>query len=355
MTDAPASARTTLGDAGVVRAGVIGVGYLGAFHAEKYAQLTDVELVGVFDSDSRRAREVAASTGTRAFDDQGALLAAVDAVSVAVPTASHAEVGAAVARAGVHMLVEKPLAATSEQGRRLVAAAEEAGVLLQVGHLERFNPVYEEMRSVVDHPRFIECHRLAPFAGRGVDTNVVYDVMIHDLDLVGFLTGGNLVRVEAVGVAVLSDHVDIANARLRFAGGCVANVTASRVSLKRERKLRVFQEDAYVSMDFDERRVVIARHKFGADGVRIPFDPADPASAMSAIDLEERCFEDADPLLDEIRAFVASVRSGASPRVGGPAGLAAMEMADRIVAALEEPGPASVGTPAGMPDATEDN
>ena len=268
-----------------LRVAVIGVGYLGAFHAEKYAALPDVTLKCVFDTDAPRAAVVAEKNGCRVAADIDDALADVDAVSVAVPTAAHAAVGQAAARAGVHMLVEKPLTADSASGRALVAAAAEAGVLLQVGHLERFNPVLADVHSIVADPRFIECHRLSPFAGRGGDTDVVHDVMIHDLDIIAYLVDRPLVAVDAVGVPVLSGQVDIANARLRFEGGCTANVTASRVSLKRERKLRIFQQDAYASVDFDERRVLVARRKDTA--------PADIASnPMDAIDIDERQSEE---------------------------------------------------------------
>jgi predicted dehydrogenase len=226
------------------------------------------------------------------------------------------------------MLVEKPLAADSASGRRLVEAARRSGVVLQVGHLERFNPGFEDLRRLVDRPRFLECHRLAPFAGRGIDTNVVFDVMIHDLDIIAYLVGEPVVRVEAVGVPVVSREIDIANARMRFRGGCIANVTASRVSLKRERKLRVFQEDAYFSVDFDARSAVVARRTHA-------WQPgADP---MSGIDVETRSFSGADPLAAELASFLDCVRTGAAPLVGGDDGLGALAMADLVVGALEVP------------------
>jgi predicted dehydrogenase len=226
------------------------------------------------------------------------------------------------------MLIEKPLAADTPSAKRLADAAERSGVVLQVGHLERFNAVFEEARKLIDRPRFIECHRLAPFAGRGVDTNVVFDVMIHDLDLLAFLVGEPVTRVEAVGVPVLSRHVDIANARIRFAGGCIANVTASRVSLKRERKLRVFQEDAYLSVDFDARQALIAR-RTRAEG--------SASEDARALEVETRSFEHADALGAEIDAFLACVRSGSRPAVGADEALGALALADLVVGALEVP------------------
>ncbi len=312
-----------------LRTGVIGVGYLGAFHADKYAALEDCRLVGVFDADPARAREIAARHGVRAFDSAEELVAEVDAASIAVPTRAHFEVGMAAIARGVSVLMEKPLAATAEEGRELVAAADAAGVVLQVGHLERFNPVFAEVRDIVDRPRFIECHRLSPFAGRATDTDVVHDVMIHDLDLLAYVVGSPLVAAEVVGVPVLSPHADIANARLRFGGGAIANVTASRVSLKRERKMRIFQTDTYVAIDFVERSILIARRRQGV--------VADPANPMAAIEVETRNFADADPLREEIADFVACVRERRRPRVAGADGLVALAMAEAVVAAMESP------------------
>jgi len=312
---------------------VIGVGYLGSLHARKYAELDDVRLECVYDVDPDRAAAVAAETGCATVPSLDRLLERVGAVSIAVPTVCHEDVGCRVAAAGVPMLMEKPLAADAAAGRRLAAAARAAGVLVQVGHLERFNPVFDEIRRVLGRPRFVECHRLSPFAGRGTDTNVVSDVMIHDLDILAYLVGREVATVEAVGVPVLSSQVDIANARIRFEGGCIANVTASRVSLKRERKMRIFQEDAYVSIDFDARTALIARRPPGpvAETAVATTDP------MSAISVEQRSFGEGDPLREQIRSFVACVRGGSSPLVGLDEALGALEIADRVIAALEVP------------------
>ncbi len=319
-----------MSEARPVRAGVIGVGHLGTLHARKYARLEEVELVGVYDVDRARAEAVAAELGCRAADSPEDLLARIDMASVAVPTALHAEVGLRVVGAGVHLLIEKPLAADRASAERLVDAAARAGVLVQVGHLERFNPVFDEIHRAITAPRFIEAHRLAPFAGRGTDTDVVHDVMIHDLDLIAFLSDDDVVGVEAVGVPVLSGQVDIANARLRFRRGCVANVTASRVSLKRERRLRVFQPDAYVSLDFDASAALIARRRAEAT----TFDPSAP---MAGIAVERRSFGESDPLGLQVADFVRCVRSGAEPLVGPQQALVALELADRICAAMEHP------------------
>jgi predicted dehydrogenase len=322
-----------------VRAGVVGTGHLGALHAAKYAEMkaAGADLVGVYDADSAKAAAVAAAHGCRAFASAAELLDGVDCASIAASTAAHRELaGEAIAR-GVHVLVEKPLASSLDDARALVGAADAANVLLQVGHLERFNPAFADLPAIVGHPRFIECHRLAPFAGRGHDTDVVFDVMIHDLDLISFVVGRAPVSVEAIGVPVLSDHADIANARIRFDGGCIANVTASRVSLKRERRLRIFQEDAYVAVDFDTRTLRIVRRREGSG-------PIDLSNPMEAIEVEERSFaDDADPLRDEIRAFVAAVRAHRSgtqmpPKsavaVSGREALVALEIAERVRTAV---------------------
>lgn len=319
-----------------VPVGVIGVGHLGALHAEKYAARDDVELVAVFDRDVDRAAAVGARLGCRAASSLSDVLASCRAISVAVPVVAHETVGLLAIAAGCHVLMEKPLAASLAAGERLVAASSDARVLLQVGHIERFNPVVRDLRHIVSHPRFVECHRLAPFAGRGTDTDVVLDVMIHDLDLLAYLVDDEVVSIDAVGVPVLSRNVDIANVRIRFKRGCVANVTASRVSLKRERKLRIFQEDTYVSMDFDAHSALIARR-----------DPAAAAAAdgvidMSAIGVEVREFGGADPLAAEIDAFVTAVRGEAAPGVTAVEALDALRLAERIRVAMETPGAGGV-------------
>ena len=310
-----------------LRAAVVGVGHLGRFHAEKYAALEESILVGVVDRDRDRAREVAGVLGVRVFPDHRALAGAVDCVSVAVPTQAHAAITADVLRAGIDVLVEKPLASTAAEGRELVRLAEESGRILQVGHLERFNPALRAAAAVVIEPRFLECHRLAPFVDRGTDVDVIRDLMIHDLDVIQSFVPAEVVAVESVGVPVLTSTVDIANARLRFANGCIANVTASRVSLKRERKLRIFQPDAYVAIDYDQRTVRICR--------RIA---ATRPGTLPEIVVEEHDAGKGDPLRDEVQAFLAAVARRSVPAVSGREGLRALELAERIAASLEQDG-----------------
>jgi predicted dehydrogenase len=304
------------------RAAVVGAGYLGSFHAEKYAAAAGCELVAVADVDFPRAEALAARLGTRAVADFTELVGTIDCASVVVPTQHHHVVATALLAAGVDCLVEKPLAASAALARDLVRVAHEHGRILQVGHLERFNPALTRLARIIDRPRFIECHRLAPFTLRGADVDVVRDLMIHDLDLIRLLVPGEVLSVEAVGVPVVTPAIDIANARLRFAGGCIANVTASRVSVKRERKLRLFQPDAYLAFDLAEGSVRICRRTPGPGGLA--------EVAWEQIDLGA-----VDALAREIDAFLASVRTRSRPAVTGEDGCAALELAERILAVME--------------------
>jgi len=315
-------AETILAGGPRLRTAVIGVGYLGRFHAEKYAANPAAELVAVADVDPARARAVAAALGVEAVTDYRALAGRIDCASVAVPTQLHHAVACDLLDAGVDVLVEKPLTTTVDEGKALLELAVRRGRVLQVGHLERFNPAIRALDGIVREPRFIECHRLAPFTERGTDVDVVLDLMIHDLDVILSMMPSPLRSVEAVGVPVLTNSVDIANARLRFANGGIANVTASRVSLKRERKLRIFQPDAYLSVDYGERRVLICRREPGPDG-------------LPALSLEEREVPEADALGSEIDAFLSAVRERETPPVTGWDGLRALEVAHVILESLE--------------------
>lgn len=305
-----------------LRAAVVGVGYLGRFHAEKYAAEPDAELVAVVDVDAEAAGAVAAETGAAALVDFRDLRGRVDCATVAVPTPLHRDIGVALLDAGIDVLVEKPIAASLGEARDLVSAADRAGRILQVGHLERFNPAIRDLRTVLTRPRFIECHRLAPFVERGTDVDVVLDLMIHDLDVILSMIPAPVASVEAVGVPVLTASPDIANARLRFEDGAIANVTASRVSLKRERKLRIFQPDTYISLDYGEKRLRICRR-----------EPAQ-AEGLPSIAVEEREFGAEDALAYEVRAFLDAVRTRRPPLVSGREGLRAMELAYRILDAI---------------------
>jgi predicted dehydrogenase len=304
----------------MLRVGVIGVGYLGRLHAQKLASFDDVVLVGVCDVDPERGKAVAEEFGTSFRTDTRQLLREVDAVSIAVPTIVHFRVAMDAIRAGVHVLLEKPIAATVREGRGLVREAAARRLVFQIGHLERFNPAVLSAASVLKEPKFIECHRLGMFGGRGADVDVVLDLMIHDIDLILSFVRSPVARIHAVGVPVISPNIDIANARLSFANGCVANVTASRVSVRKQRKIRIFQEDAYVSMDFVEHNIQIYRRIFpqGQEGM--------PEITGELLETEK-----GDALRDEIRSFVDCARTGSTPRVSGADGLAALEVAFRIL------------------------
>lgn len=302
-----------------VRAAVIGAGYLGRFHAQKYAAIEGVELVGVADPDESARSRVAAELGCGAYGDHRELLGRVEAVSVVTPTPSHHRVAGDFLRAGAHVLVEKPITVTVDEARDLIGLAAAGGKVLQVGHLERFNPVILALEGILDRPRFIESNRLAPFKARGTDVSVVLDLMIHDIDLIQNIVGSPVASIDAVGAPVFSGETDIANARLRFENGCVADVTASRISMKAERKLRVFQEDAYLSIDLQQKVLTLVRK--GA---------APAADGTPKVEIEERSFDQGDALRAEIEAFLDCVGTGRRPVVSGEDGLRALETAIRI-------------------------
>lgn len=300
-----------------ITVGVVGVGYAGRFHAEKYAASKKAELVGVADINQERALQVGQKLGVLSHTDYRELFGRVRCVSIAVPTRLHYAVSRDFLAAGIDVLVEKPMAASLEEGSELVTLAREKALVLQVGHLERFNPAIRRLEGVIQEPRFVECHRLAPFVERGTDVDVVLDLMIHDIDVIASLVRSPVERVEAVGVPVLTDKPDIANARITFANGCIANVTASRVSMKRERKIRFFQPDAYISIDYDQKRAQIYRK---------------PGKGAGWQDIRAESIEisDGDALADEIDSFLDSVRSRGTPLVSGEEGLRALEIATMI-------------------------
>jgi predicted dehydrogenase len=301
-----------------VRVGVIGVGYLGRFHALIYSRMADVELVGVVDTDPQRAREVAAEAGCRVFPDAEQLATAVDAVSVVVPTTAHLEVAAPLLRRSVHMLLEKPIAATVEEGREIVRLAESSGAILQIGHVERFNAGIMALAERITEPRYIEAQRMGGFVERATDVDVVSDLMIHDIDINLSLVGSEINHIAAIGSPVLTEHVDIATAQIEFANGAVANVVASRVSDKKMRRIRVFQPGMYLSLDFIDQTIDIAEPK------RVP-GAERPEIVRRRIQVEP-----VKPLDREIESFVACVREGRRPIVDGRVGLKALEVALQV-------------------------
>jgi len=297
--------------------GIVGVGYVGQYHSEKYAASNNAELVGVVDIDRSRADQVGKKLGVASFTDYRELLGQVRCVSIAVPTRLHYEVSREFLAAGIDVLVEKPMAATIEEGKQLVELARDQRLVLQVGHLERFNPAIRKLEGIIKDPKFVECHRLAPFVERGTDVDVVMDLMIHDIDVIASLVRSPVQRVDAVGVPVLTDKPDIANARITFSNGCIANVTSSRVSLKRERKIRFFQPDAYISIDYDQKRAQI-------------YQRPGKGAGWKDIRAETIEFKEGDALADEIESFLDAVRSRGLPLVSGEEGLRALEIASMI-------------------------
>jgi predicted dehydrogenase len=307
-----------------LKCAVIGSGYLGKFHAEKYAALTDCELLAVVDIDQTRAQEVAVKYGAQALTEYQSLLGQVDAVSIVVPTSLHHVVARDFLNNGSHVLVEKPITVTIAQADELIAIAREKNLILQVGHLERFNPAILGMEDIANKPLFIEAHRLAPFNPRANDVSVVLDLMIHDIDIILALVDSEVVRVDASGTAVLTDDTDIANARLVFANGCVANVTASRISMKSERKMRLFRPSTYVSIDFQNR--VLMKYRTGEKEM---------FPGIPEIVNEESVFESGDALLEEIKHFILCARTGENPVVPGEAGRRALQTALQITDLLK--------------------
>ncbi|HTP83470.1 MAG TPA: Gfo/Idh/MocA family oxidoreductase [Alphaproteobacteria bacterium] len=311
---------------GRIRTAVIGLGHFGRFHADKYARLARSQLVGVVDADPARAAEVGRKLKCEPFTDYRALFGKVDAVSVVVPTQMHHEVALACLNAGIHVLVEKPITETLEQADALIRAAAEHKRVLQVGHLQRFLLQRLGADTAIKNPLYIEAVRIAPYKPRGTDVGVTLDLMIHDIDMVLALVQAPVTAVDAVGAPVVSPTEDIANTRLRFANGCVANITASRVSLKTERKMRIFQRDAYVSIDLHNRKYTLLRK--GSGKAWFP--------GLPPIDREERSFAEGDDLEAEIAAFLAAVASGTPPLVSGEDGRRALETAMKVTASLTE-------------------
>jgi predicted dehydrogenase len=307
-----------------IRVAVVGTGEFGRNHARVYSELQGAELVGIVDINAERAKQVAAEFNTQVLPDIESLAGKVDAVSVAVPTAQHAKIGCAILRQGIDVLVEKPMATSLSEADELIAAAAASKRVLQVGHLERFNPAVVAATGIMRRPLFFEVHRLGIYTPRSLDIDVVFDVMIHDLDILLALVGKEVTDVKAVGIPVVSDKVDIAHARLEFASGAVANVTASRVSTERVRKMRFFQEHEYVSLDYTRQ-----------DALRVRVKSLGPPPEF---DFEKLVTEPQEPLKAELAEFIIAVRDRNRPGMDGEAGRRALELAERVAASIQEHG-----------------
>ncbi len=304
-----------------IRVGVVGVGYLGRFHAEKYAALADAELVGIVDTDFARAAQVADRLNTRTYSDPAQLFGKVDAVSVVVPTAMHHRVAKQFMDRGIHVLLEKPMTETLEQADELIGLATRHGLVLQVGHIERFNPAVTTVKSLIKSPRYIMAERAAPFTVRCTDVNVILDLMIHDLDIVTDLAGSEPREVSAAGTAVITNEIDIATARIIFQNGCIADVTASRVSNEKKRLLRVFDGDNLYTADYQNQKAAVS-HRGG-----------NPVSEFVTTDIST---DRNDTLAEEIRTFVESVRNKKQPLVSGAEGRRALALALKITDTLKK-------------------
>lgn len=307
------------------KVGVIGVGYLGRFHAQKYADLDSVELVGVADTDSQKSENVAKECNCGAFTDYKELLPLVDAVSIAVPTIYHFEVASNCIAANIDMLLEKPMTVTLAEADELISMAEERSLILQIGHLERFNPAVQAMEPFLTSPAFIESNRITTFKNRGVDVDVVLDLMIHDIDIILNIIKSPLKTIHTVGAPVVTGITDIANARLMFENGATANVTVSRISMTNKRKMRIFQPGSYITVDFGNKKVTT-----------IKLSDELMASGMPKPDIETRAFSDGDALRGEIVSFVQHVQERTRPAVSGDEGRRALAVALQVIEQIKE-------------------
>lgn len=308
-----------------LKTAVIGVGHLGREHARIYAGLAEAELVAVCDLNETTGREIAARYDVEFVRDFRDLFGRVEAVSVATPTLSHHEVAGACLSAGLHVLVEKPITRTLDEADELVALAAARGATLQVGHIERFNPAFRALQRQITRPRFFEAHRMGVFTPRSLDIDVVLDLMVHELDIISALVPSEVVKVEAVGIPILTPRVDLANARLEFADGCIANITASRVSGERLRKLRLFQPNEYYSLDYADQQVAMCRL------IPPPAGQARPQIVAEPLEVIRR-----EPLLAEIEAFVSAARHGSPPLVSGIEGRRALALGLEVLAKIRE-------------------
>jgi len=305
--------------AGKIKVGVVGVGYLGKIHAEKYAHIPEAELIGVVDIDRGRCEEIAAHTNCKPFYHHRDLLDQVEAVSIAVPTLSHYHIAKDFFLSGVDVLLEKPVTATVQEAQELNALAKEQGAIFQVGHLERFNGALAAMNGMLQKPLFIESYRLAPFSGRGTDVDVVLDLMIHDIDIILSILRAEIEEVEAVGMSFYSSHIDVAHARLRFKDGCVAHISASRISPERVRKMIILQQDSHLSIDYLKQSLMITRKdEEGREGIRV-----------------EEVVRENEPLERQLQAFLKSVRERTPPVVSGEDGQRALEVALQVVDVID--------------------
>lgn len=313
-----------------LKVGLIGAGYLGKFHLSNWKEIEGVHLVGFFDPDPVNAKEVAEKFGIPAFPDGESLLEACDAIDITAPTDHHIEWCEAAIKKGKHVFVEKPLAATMEEARRIVKLTHESGIKLQVGHVERFNPAFLAVKDLGLKPLFIEVHRLAQFNPRGTEVSVILDLMIHDIDIILSLVKSDVKNISASGVAVLTETPDIANVRIEFDNGCVANLTSSRISMKKMRKIRLFQKDAYIGIDFLDKKAEVIRLKGEEDTQSFNFDIDTPAGKKT-IAIANPSVPEVNAIKAELTSFKNAILNNTKPEVSEMDGLMAMEVAHQIL------------------------
>lgn len=315
----------------MLKVGVFGVGHLGKFHLNNWKEIEGAELVGFYDPHDATANEVMQKYGLERFNDISSLLDVVDAVDIVAPTNHHFVLCEAAIRAGKHVFIEKPLANTIEEGRQIVKMAKEAGVKIQVGHVERFNPAYLSIRHMNLHPGFIEVHRLAQFNPRGTEVSVILDLMIHDIDIILSIVKSDVKNIYASGVAVMTDTPDIANVRLEFNNGCVANLTSSRISMKKMRKMRLFQKDAYIGIDFLEKKAEIIKLHEAGDKNAFSFDLETPGGGKKTIAVINPETKPVNAIKEELKAFADAIKHNTPTAVTEIDGFLAMEVAHRIL------------------------
>ncbi len=324
-----------------LKVGVIGVGHLGKIHSKLWKEVSGAELVGIYDSNTAEAERYAVEISTKSYTSIDALLDEVDGVSIVTPTSYHFEVAKQAIEKGKHVLIEKPITTTIAEAEELCALAKSTGVSIQVGHIERFNPALLAVEQYIHNPRFFESHRLAQFKPRGTDVAVVLDLMIHDIDVILSLVDSEVKSIDASGISVVSDEIDIANARITFINGAVANVTASRISQNPMRKLRIFEQDAYVSVDFATKqselfRLVSPQEVSESSSLQFNLGEIDRAEKKLNIIYERPDADDINPLKYELELFRRVVVLREKPIVSGEDGLAALRVAERILASIEE-------------------
>lgn len=324
-----------------IKIGILGVGHLGRFHTQNYKNISDVEIVGVYDVDSKRCEQIADEFQVKPYENLDSLIEKIDAASIVVPTINHFEITSACLEKGVHCLVEKPITSSLDEADKLIGLAKKNNLILQVGHIERFNPALLALEDFELNPMFVESHRLASFNPRGTDVAVVLDLMIHDIDVILHLVNSPVKHIDASGVAVITHEVDIANARIQFENGCVANITASRISQKAMRKMRLFQRNTYIGVDFLQKFSEVYRLVDSADYQpqpnQFPFeiDQMDQTSQPKKIVYERRQVEEANALKLELQSFIDVIKNNQRPAVSGEDGREALRVAIEITRMIE--------------------